>query len=324
MSENAPGDAFTEGQDEFAIATEGDEHQQSAQLTGARPVALAIPPQTEPPKRSTSRRAGRRDRTRTTRKRGRYIQSRPAAGRAEDLAFDATLRAAAPHQVARRKQRREVALAVRPEDYQEKIRVRKTANLILFVVDLSWSMAVTERMQATRDAILSLLTDAYQHRDRVGLVVFQEQDANVVLAPTHSVQLAQKSLADIPVGGKTPLAAGVLLAHHVVQQQLRLYPDVTPLVVLLTDGRANVSISSLPPVEDALEAARSLREDGVRGVVINMERPSADKGHARRLADALGAPCISIGELKAENLYRAVRTQVQAIEAPEAASLVRG
>ena len=232
-----------------------------------------------------------------------------------DLAFDATLRAAAPYQVARRKQRRAVAFDVRPQDYQEKIRVRKAANLILFVVDTSWSMAVTERMKATRGAILSLLTDAYQHRDRVGLVVFQEQDATVVLPPTHSVQLALESLADIPVGGKTPIAAGVLLAHNVVQQQQRLYPDVIPLLVLLTDGRANVSTSSLPPVEDALQAGRILREDGVRAIVVNMERPSADKGHARRLADAMGAPCLSIGELKAENLFHAVRAQ--ALAAPE-------
>jgi magnesium chelatase subunit D len=112
--------------------------------------------------------------TKTQRKRGRYIQARHSPGDASDLAFDATLRAAAPHQ----RERKDVApdgpaLDLQPEDFQKKVRVRRAANLILFVVDASWSMAVAERMQATKGAIMSLLNDAYQRRDRVGLVVFK-------------------------------------------------------------------------------------------------------------------------------------------------------
>ena len=124
--------------------------------------------------------AGRRSVTHTERKRGRYIQSRPANGKTYDLAFDATLRAAAPFQRDRSeiRERNKVAFAIRPADYMKKIRVRKAANLILFLVDASWSMAVAERMAATKGAILSLLTDAYQRRDRVGLVVFQKTQGN--------------------------------------------------------------------------------------------------------------------------------------------------
>ncbi len=125
----------------------------------------------------TRQKSGRRSRTHTERKRGRYIQARPAGGKTDDLAFDATLRAAAPFQKERREQRKRVAFAVQSSDFQRKVRVKKTANLVLFVVDASWSMAVAERMAATKGAILSLLTDAYQRRDRVGLIVFQKDRA---------------------------------------------------------------------------------------------------------------------------------------------------
>ena len=135
--------------------------------------------------------------------------ARPAPGKTFDLAFDATLRAAAPHQKDRSEQRKRVAFAIQSSDYQRKVRVKRSANLVLFVVDASWSMAVAERMSATKGAILSLLTDAYQRRDRVGLVVFQKDRASLILPPTNSTQLAQRDLIEIPVGGKTPLSAGL-------------------------------------------------------------------------------------------------------------------
>jgi len=150
--------------------------------------------------RLTRKQSGRRTRTKTERKRGRYIQARPADGKTSDIAFDATIRAAAPYQKDREEQRKEVAFAIQPNDLQRKVRVKKSANLVLFVVDASWSMAVAERMQATKGAILSLLTDAYQRRDRVGLIVFQKDRSTLVLSPTNSIQLAQRALSDIPVG----------------------------------------------------------------------------------------------------------------------------
>ena len=260
--------------------------------------------------RLTRSSAGRRSQTRTKRKRGRYIQSEPAEGDLSDVAFDATLRAAAPHQVHRDRSR--VALAVRPADLQRKVRVRRASNLILFVVDASWSMAVAERMEATKGAILSLLTDAYQRRDRVGLVVFQKNDARLVLPPTNSVDLARHALADIPVGGKTPLAAGLNLALNVVDQEKRLHPDVMPLVILLTDGAGNVSMSDIPPQQEAYRVADLFQEKQIRSVVINMEHASFDQGLAQQLADQMGAPCYTHSELKAEVLYRTVRDELTA------------
>ncbi len=260
--------------------------------------------------RITRRFGGRRSRTRTERKRGRYIQARPANGKTNDLAFDATLRAAAPFQKERSSQRKDVAFSVRVSDFQRKIRVKKAANLILFVVDASWSMAVAERMSATKGAILSLLTDAYQRRDRVGLVVFQKNRATLILPPTSSVQLARRALADIPVGGKTPLAAGLYMAHEVVQRERNLHPDVNPLIILLTDGAGNVSMSSLPPQEEANRLATQIANDEIRSVVINMEHVAFDQGLAQNLAEHLDAPCYTLSELKAETLYQKVREEM--------------
>lgn len=260
--------------------------------------------------RITRRHSGRRSRTHTERKRGRYIQARPSPGKADDLAFDATLRAAAPHQKEREEQRQRVAFAVRSGDYQRKIRVKKAANLVLFVVDASWSMAVAERMSATKGAILSLLTDAYQRRDRVGLAVFQKDRATLVLPPTNSVTLAQIALANIPVGGKTPLSAGLFLAHEVIQKERLVHPDINPLIILLTDGAGNVSMSSLSPQVEAQRIANQIAGDNIRSVVINMEHPAFDQGLAQSLADELKAPCYTLSELKADALYLKVREEM--------------
>jgi Mg-chelatase subunit ChlD len=255
--------------------------------------------------------SGRRSRTRTDRKRGRYVQARPTPGKAYDLAFDATLRAAAPFQKERTEQRRRVAFAIRPGDYMRKVRVRRAANLVLFLVDASWSMAVAERMAATKGAILSLLTDAYQRRDRVGLIVFQKDRATLVMSPTSSVYLAQRALAEIPVGGKTPLSAGLQMAYDVLRKEKVLHPDVMPLLIVLTDGAGNVSMGHLPPWEESRQIAQNIAEEHVHSVVINMEHAAFDQGLAQVLADNLDSPCYTITELKAENLYMTVRQEME-------------
>ena len=259
----------------------------------------------------TRRSAGRRSTSKTDRKRGRYIQARPSPGNPSDLAFDATLRAAAPFQKDRKASGESgPALRVKRVDYQRKVRVRKTANLVLFVVDASWSMAVAERMAATKGAIMSLLTDAYQRRDRVGLIVFQKDQARLVLPPTSSVELAKRALRDIPVGGKTPLSAGLTLAHQVLVQEQRLHPDVAPMMIVLTDGAANVSQSGVAAQAGAYRYAWHVTHLDTRTVVINMEHPAFDQGLAQKLADHLESPCYTLRELKAESLYRTVRDEL--------------
>ncbi len=299
--------------------------------------------------------AGKRSMTKTKRKRGRYVRAQLATGKVTDLAFDATLRAAAVHQRRRRaedvvkddgmmgsgdKKMRGAgdeassstssphhpitpspplpapspsrpAFLIRKTDLHKKIRVRRSANLILFVVDASWSMAVAERMAATKGAIMSLLTDAYQRRDRVGLVVFQKNTATLVLPPTSSVDLAQKALSEIPVGGKTPLTAGLALSLHVIKREKNLHPDVMPLMIILTDGAGNVSMGSLPPQIEAHKVANQIRDQRIRSVVINMEHIAFDQGLARKLAENLDANCLSLKELHAEALYEAVKAELR-------------
>jgi magnesium chelatase subunit D len=279
---------------------------------------------------------GKRSMTKTKRKRGRYIKALPMKGRPEDLAFDATLRAAALHQRRRKadtpslmndlqldkaneivNRQSEIvhektpAFIVKKSDLQKKVRVRRAANLILFVVDASWSMAVAERMMATKGAIMSLLTDAYQRRDRVGLVVFQKSTATLVLSPTSSVDLAQKALRDIPVGGKTPLSAGLTLSLYIVKREKRLHPEVMPLLIVLTDGAGNVSMGNLPPQIEAHRVANQIRDEHIRSVVINMEHIAFDQGLARKLADQMEARCLSLRELHAEALYQAVKKELK-------------
>ncbi len=254
---------------------------------------------------------GRRSRTRTTRKRGRYSGFEASPSDASDLAFDATLRAAAPFQIARAcDDPEERALLLRPGDYQKKVRVRRSANLIIFIVDASWSMAVSERMEATKGAILSLLTDAYQRRDRVGMVVFQKDRATLVLPPTNSVDLAKRMLTNLPVGGKTPLAAGLWLAHQTIDKEIRHYPELVPLLVILTDGAGNVSMGNMPPQVEAYHVAEQIQEEKIRSIVINMESVDYDKGLARALADHLGGTCYNLASLRAKSLVTMVRNQL--------------
>ncbi|MBI5031503.1 MAG: VWA domain-containing protein [Chloroflexi bacterium] len=232
-------------------------------------------------------------------------------GKASDVAFDATIRQAAPFQL--RRARKDVAFAIESHDLRQKVRVRRAANLILFVVDASWSMAAAERMIATKGAIMSLLVDAYQKRDRVGLVVFQKEDARVILPPTSSVDLAEKALKDIPVGGKTPLSAGLLLAHQVLVRERVRDREVMPLMIIVTDGAGNVSMTDIPPQEEAIRVAGLIKKSDLRTVVINTEHEAFDRGLAQELADNLGGTCYTLKQLRAEELYARVREEMRGI-----------
>ena len=187
----------------------------------------------------------------------------------------------------------------------------RTANLVLFVVDASWSMAAAERMVATKGAILSLLQDAYQRRDKVGLIVFRQNGAELLLPPTSSVKLAESMLEDITVGGKTPLSSGLYLAYQVFMREVRRNPRVMPLMILLTDGAGNVSMTDLAPREEGCQIAESIHGGNIRSVVINTEHKSFDRGLAQELAFYLGAECYTLEELGAQELYERVRSELK-------------
>ncbi|MGO0123103.1 putative cobaltochelatase [Desulfothermobacter acidiphilus] len=256
--------------------------------------------------------SGRRSRTRTPSRSGRYVRAVFPRGRG-DIAFDATLRAAAPHQPRRR--REGVAVAIEPGDLREKEREKRIGNFLLFVVDASGSMGAQQRMVAAKGAIFSLLLDAYQKRDKVGMVVFKGERAEVVLPPTNSVELAHIQLKAIPTGGRTPLAAGLLRAYEVAQAHLRRDPDQTPLIVIVSDGRANVTLGGGNPWEELERLAALLREEErIKTLVVDVEQEGFLRfGLARRLANMLGAHYYPLEELKAESLLAAVHDMMGAL-----------
>jgi magnesium chelatase subunit D len=142
------------------------------------------------------------------------------------------------------------------------------------------------------------------------LIVFQKSLATLVLPPTSSVMLAQQALSNIPVGGKTPLSAGLMMAYNVLRKEKLLHPDVMPLLLVLTDGAGNVSVGHLPPQEEAYTFAEMIAREKIHSVVINMEHAAFDQGLAQTLADHMDCPCYTITDLKAESLFVTVRKEI--------------
>lgn len=254
--------------------------------------------------RLARRGSGRRSKTRSATRRGRAVGDRIPQGKAEDLAIGATLRAAAPYQQVRGGGA--AGLVLLPSDFRVKVRESRVGADIVFAVDASGSMGAARRMKEVKEAVLSMLMDSYQRRDRVGLVAFQGGEASTLLALTRSVELAQRELQFLPTGGRTPLAAGLEEARRLLELQRRRMKESLPLLVLITDGRANFSRGG-DPVEEAIQAARRVAESHIPAVVIDTERQFVSLGLAARLAQEMGAPCYRVEELRARPLAQLVR-----------------
>lgn len=267
----------------------------------------------EPGQDRLARRAsGRRLRTRSKDRRGRYISARPTTV-PDDLALDATLRAAAVHQRSRRADpsRPAMAVHVEPGDWRAKVRTGRSASCVIFVVDASGSMGSRGRMTASKGAVLSLLLDAYVKRDRVCLIGFRRDRAEVLVPVTSSVEVAQRCLAELPVGGRTPLAAGLVKACEVVRPLLLKDPGLRPLLVLVTDGRGNVGLDARPngrATDEAIALATEIGADRrLSWVVIDTEDPRGIRlSRARDIAAALDGPCLHIDDLRADDLVNVV------------------
>jgi magnesium chelatase subunit D len=228
---------------------------------------------------------------------GHPVGDREAGETSEDIALAATVRSAAPHQRARG--RDEAGLVLRREDLRTNLREGREGNLVLFVVDASGSMAARSRMAAVKGAVLSLLTDAYQRRDKVGLVSFRGEGARVLLPPTSGVELAASRLVDLPTGGRTPLAAGLEKAAEILMRERTREKERRPLILVLTDGRTTAG-------PDPRAAAAALRRLGISSVVVDTEEGYVRLGMAAALAEALGARCLRLEELRADALVELV------------------
>ncbi|MFJ3941907.1 putative cobaltochelatase [Streptomyces griseoaurantiacus] len=244
--------------------------------------------------------AGRRSRART--RHGRTTGARRPRGTLTELHLAATVRAAAPHQRARG--RSGPGLVVRRDDLRQATREGREGNLVLFLVDASGSMAARQRMSAVKGAVLSLLLDAYQRRDKVGLVTFRGTSAEVALPPTSSVDAAAARLESLPTGGRTPLAAGLLRAHEVLRVERLRDAARRPLLVVVTDGRAT---GGPEPVALASRAARLFAAGGTACVVVDCEAGPVRLGLAGRLAADLGGTAVTLEELRADSIAGLVK-----------------
>ncbi|MBC2879409.1 MULTISPECIES: putative cobaltochelatase [Streptomyces] len=245
--------------------------------------------------------AGRRSRARTAH--GRTTGSRRPRGTLTRLHLAATLQAAAPHQHARGRAGR--GLVVRRDDLREAVREGREGNLVLFVVDASGSMAARKRMSAVKGAVLSLLLDAYQRRDKIGMITFRGSGADLALPPTSSVDAGAARLEKLPTGGRTPLADGLLRAREVLRVERLRDPSRRPLLVVVTDGRAT---GGPEPLVRASRAAGLLAAEGIASVVVDCEAGPVRLGLAAELGQSLRAPVVTLDELRADTVTALVRT----------------
>ncbi|MCM6774023.1 magnesium chelatase subunit D family protein [Nocardia sp. CDC159] len=270
---------------------------------GAPTNSVARPPRWEIPGVGEGA-PGRRSRART--RHGRVVRS--TADTAGGLHLLGTVFAAAPHQQARG--RTTGPLALEAGDLRGAYREGREGNLVVFVVDASGSMAARDRLSAVTGAIVALLRDAYQRRDKVAVVTMRGVEAELVLPPTSSIDIAVRRLADLRTGGKTPLAQGLLRARDLVRRERVRDPQRRPMLVLLTDGRATGGVD---PVPRARTAARLLAGDGVAAVVIDCERGMIRLGLAADLARDLRATYLQLAELTGDSVAGAVRAGVSRI-----------
>jgi magnesium chelatase subunit D len=294
---SAPGPGPEEGE---KVALVGETSVAPGATFPVRPLELS-------PDRQTRKAPGARTRARSEDRTGRYVRPTLHPGGTADLALDATLRAAAPYQCLRDKGN--LALAIAEPDLRYKVREKRIGRHILFVVDASGSMGADQRMAETKAAILSLLLDAYQKRERVGLIVFRGAEARLALPFTHSVEMAQRHLTHLPTGGKTPLPHALKLAHELLQQEKARHPQDAFLLVLITDGRANLSLKrGGAPMAEVKELGAQFKTLGVNCLILDTEAfaPCLDLGCLPELSRIMGGRYHSIQSLRAPEVVARV------------------
>lgn len=281
----------------------------SRERIDAADLHVNLPPMwIEPSKdRKPKKGSGKRSLTMTDLMQGRYVRAEIPKSKTSDIAFDATLRAAAPYQKARPSNG--CAVVIRKDDLRSKVREKRTGNIFLFVVDASGSMGARERMKTVKGVIFKILLDAYQKRDRVGMVAFRKNTAEVLLPVTRSVDFAQKKLATMPTGGKTPLAKGLLKAEDVLDMLYRQDANQDPVMILITDGRATSPLNKgTNPVTDALEEAKRIGRRNIPVAVIDTESGFIKLGLAKKLAKAMGASYFQVDKISEDQLLHIWRT----------------
>jgi magnesium chelatase subunit D len=269
--------------------------------------------------------SGRRIPSLSLRNNGKYVRHGLPKGEIKDVALDATIRTAAPYQ-KERKHDSDLAVVIKTQDIREKIRVGKISTATMFVVDASGSMGANRRMESAKGAVLSLLLDSYQQRDKVGLVAFRGDQADTLLPLCSSVDLAYKGLKELPTGGRTPLAAGLERGLNLLMAEKQKDEGAIPVLLLISDGRANVSFSDKDIKVELLALAEQARTKGIFVIVIDTEIVNKSfiqmqLGYCREIAASSGGKYYPIADLTSQKVQdiiihereRSVLSDLQAV-----------
>jgi len=258
----------------------------------------------------TSAKKGRRMMVESSDSSGRYARSRIPADKTRDIAFDATVRAAAPYQ--RGRDHSGLTINIQKQDVREKVREMRAGCTILFLVDASGSLGVRKRMAAVKGAVLSMLRDSYVKRDRIGMMAFRRDSAELVLPPTRSVEYSYRKLEEMPTGGKTPLSEALVTVNEYMTSYSRSHVGEMCYIVLITDGRANVALKEgTNPNEEVLKLAEDMAIPQVKWVVIDASSGFIRFDNAEKLAKALGGTYFRLEDLNADRLAESVRAVIQ-------------
>lgn len=239
--------------------------------------------------------SGKRLRTISNNFQGRYIRYTSKDDKNMNIALSATINAAVPYQRYRKDEK--LSIVIKKDDIRRKIKQRRTGANIIFLVDASRSMGAEKRMAAVKGAVISMLTNAYENRDSVAVIAFRNDRAETLLSLTKSVELAKKSLMYMPVGGKTPLAEGLKKAYYMIEEIQYKDSNQCPILVLLSDCKANYSACGLNPFEEAMDISYKLSSKEINSIVIDVNSGFLKLGLAKKIAEALNSKYYSIGEL---------------------------
>ena len=298
----------------------GDEKgmpQESVFEVGSPIDAGAVRPRQKRDRTYRRKTSGRRIPTLAMYNRGRYARHTLPHGKPTDIAIDATICAAAPYQRGRctgEEGGDGAAILIRDQDIREKIRVGKVSTATLFVVDASGSMGASNRMESAKGAVLSLLLDSYQQRDRLGMVAFRGNAADVLLPLSRSADLAFKQLHDLPTGGKTPLSAGLSAGLNLLTAELKKNEETIPIMILISDGRANVALGDAGVKEELLGIAEDARSAGIHVVVLDTESAGRSfvkmqLGYCKDIAEHAGGRYYSVDDLSSGTVRNIVANE---------------
>lgn len=259
--------------------------------------------------RRTSSRKGRRAMAESTDSTGRYARSRIPEGRVTDVAFDATVRAAAPYQRCR--DHNGMSISIEKQDIRRKVRERRSGCTILFLVDASGSLGVRKRMTAVKGAVLSMLRDSYVKRDRIGMMAFRRDSAELILPPNRSVEYSYRKLEELPTGGKTPLGQALITVSEYMTSYSRAHQGESCYIVLITDGRANVPVHEGSDANDEVrKLARDLAIPQVEWIVVDASTGYIRFDNAEVLARELEGTYFRLEDLNADRLAESLRSAI--------------